>query len=123
MLCKEQPSGEVETGEPRRCSEFGRHLVTFDCLPLCLCRHLPNLLSENTAHGGVCFQKKHCTPQPVELTSNTDIPKKHTQSHTQDKSSETHACKHREFMQTGHFVFVVLHFQDQEHKTQETKRR
>ena len=33
MLCKEQPSGEVETGEPRRCSEFGRHLVTFDCLP------------------------------------------------------------------------------------------
>ena len=32
-------AGEVETGEPRRCSEFGRHLVTFDCLPLCLCRH------------------------------------------------------------------------------------
>merc|ERR1719458_1285719 len=45
------------------------------------------------------------------------FPKKHTQSHTQDKSSETHACKHREFMQTGHFVFAVLYFQDQEHKT------
>ena len=83
------------------------------------------LISENTPKfGGFCFQYTHYTPQPFEFTWNTDI-LKNTQSFTEDKFSitYTHASKHTEFMRRGYFVRAVTHFQDQEHKTQETKRR